>query len=233
MLQDAVYQKVAARDAAKAWKIVHKIDKLCDRHCDRILLEEILQRLPNITAITATSGYPFDGCGVDLKTAWKSMTVDEALTDIDHTDVLFRARKTTVARYTDILLSTSKSRLPIQKLALDPFPIDSLCTKDPDRPDVFDNESVIEFFDEESIDFVCVDPTKQLAFQSVVGGVQDLRIRVLGSFSEYRDASLAQAMGEFLGFMPHLRSLDLIFDLDWYITPTFRDDFKDSFYRNT
>jgi hypothetical protein len=89
--------------------ILREMDKLNSRHCERGLLEEILPLLPNLIAITATSSYPFDGCEVDLKPAWKYMTIEDAPRSIELADLLLQDRKTSVSRYTNILLATGKT----------------------------------------------------------------------------------------------------------------------------
>jgi hypothetical protein len=209
-------------DKGKALRIRVGLLQHFDSYCQQGALSRIFSSLPSLRAIIATSGYCFEGCGLDLSEQWSVMTKEEDPSESGFENIQYQDRRTSVKRYTDILIAAGQNETPIPELTLDPFPIDAIMTENPgfasnDEEDAPDDEEDMH-----------LDPDRTAALRGAVGRVRNLRIRILGTFMEYRNPILARTMGDFLGSMHHLRSLDLNDNMDRCSVLSFQTSFQDT-----
>ena len=163
-----------------------------------------LQKLPNLTSLVITSmDYPFQGLG--LRRIWDEWRVAERHMDETDTD---RDRDLASSRWTLLLMSILLAQLPLRKLVLDSIFIGTQMFR------------VIERFPEQ-------------IWWTSTKCVEDLKIGYTGSFAHfYINNSTAQHMGEFVGTMRGLRSLDFTLRMEGIHNQGFYTEFQNSFYRN-
>jgi hypothetical protein len=211
------------------------------KHCNKSMLEQAFSQLPNLTSITATSSrFPFSTfpepaprknpsslLAGPFHEVWD--TLEDEFDQYERTN--FFDKEVSVERYSSILLASLKLQTPLQVLVLDSLPID--CFIHP--PENSSHYSDVEWFPDTPPARVTVDTTKVEEMTKAVADVRDLQIGLIGSGSkdnEYSNPFLGRVLGEFIGSMQHLRSLQVEFLVDDSISPDFAVAWERGFYKN-
>jgi hypothetical protein len=203
-------------------RVVLETGRLRSTHCEKESLGRSIQNLPNLDAITATSSYCFDGCGVDLVPIWNFIT--EWYMNGRPEKLIYQHRETSAERYTNIILASGKIKL----LVLDPFPVDALLTHL--HNDAEDSEDSEEDTEEPEDDHdMDIDSDKSTTLQRSVSHIEHLKIGIGGSLLEYWNPAIAQAVTSFLDSLSSLRYLDLTDELDQRGAQEYQSAFRDSF----
>jgi hypothetical protein len=94
------------------------------RPCETEILENIFPRLPNLTAITAISDTPWASYGLDLNQFCELLGPDFDPEDIEEGGRRFQDVTLSAKVYMDVLLAARSIQKPLERLVLDPIPID-------------------------------------------------------------------------------------------------------------
>jgi len=210
--------------------LLEKISQTSEAYCDPVLLHHAFSLFPNVDSLSATSTRcPFPESDLNLHMAWDSMV--EAW-DSSRSQNSFLDNKTSVNRYFAIFYAASRcfpSR--IRTMVLDPMPIDLFFSPEEAsklaRGDVGDDDEAQKFIVRGS------KPRKHKA-EILYTQVRDLRISLAGFCNPLysRVPKLGQVLGQFLGYMRHLRSLDLSWEIENTSNNEFEARWQESFYQN-